>query len=348
MFAGVGGVALGFINAGFDVGWSNEFDSNACKTYKANFPHHTLIEQDVNTLDTSEVSGVDIITSGFPCQAFSIAGRREGFNDTSGRGNLFFETARFIEELQPRAFLLENVKNLKSHDKGRTFAIIKDHIENKLGYSFIYFVLNGCLHGNVPQNRERVYMIGFRGEAGAPKYDNQTSLFNLNKENSLTSMFKEPNQVDLKLTVKDVVDWRRKDKKYYFNKDHKYMPELEKVIVSRDTLYQWRRTHVRANKSGVCPTLTANMGGGGHNVPLLKDSWGYRRLVPRECFRFQGFPEDFILPEDVADSQLYKQAGNSVVVPIITRIAKAIKDVLIHADRKMDDRKTQRWQTYRA
>lgn len=329
MFAGVGGVALGFIQAGYSVRWANEFDYNACKTYKSNFPHHKLYGESVTDLNPKDLGYVDVLTSGFPCQAFSIAGHREGFNDAKGRGNLFFETARFIAELKPRAFLLENVKNLKSHDEGRTFKVIKNTIEKDLGYSFIYFILNGFIHGNVPQNRERVYMVGFRDEAGMPEFVDPTPHWYTNEmQASKTFRFQKPEKLPLKVGVREVINWVRKPSKYYFPKDHKYMPLLKETIKSRDTLYQWRRTLVRENKKGVCPTLTANMGCGGHNVPLLVDNWGYRRLIPRECFKFQGFPKDFVLPESMADTQLYKQVGNSVVVPVIKRIAEGIKDIL--------------------
>lgn len=328
MFAGVGGIALGFESSGFDVLWANEYDSNACKTYRNNFKHK-LHEADVSKLSPSDLGCVDVITSGFPCQAFSIAGKREGFKDEKGRGNLFFETARFIDELRPKAFLLENVKNLVSHDKGDTFEVIRNCIEKDLGYSFIYFILNGYLHGGIPQNRERVYMVGFKDEAGFPEHSDQKYLFYDEKHyNSCTYDFIIPQPIKLKKTIKDIIDRRRKPSKYYFNKDHPYIPELKKVINSDDTLYQWRRTHVRINKKGLCPTLTANMGSGGHNVPLLKDHWGYRRLTPKECFKFQGFPDEFSLPEGVSDAQLYKQAGNSVVVPVIERIALEINRVL--------------------
>jgi DNA (cytosine-5)-methyltransferase 1 len=166
-------------------------------------------------------------------------------------------------------------------------------------------------------------MVGCRDEAGAESYSEQTALFASNYE--CTGNFRIPEPVKLNMGVLDLIDKFKQRECYYFPKDHQYMPELTKTIKSRNTLYQWRRTHVRENKSNVCPTLTANMGAGGHNVPLLVDDWGFRRLTPRECFRFQGFPENYIIPENVVDSQLYKQAGNSVVVPIIKRIALEIK-----------------------
>lgn len=158
LFAGIGGICKAFEKNGFTLTWANEIDKNACITYKENF-NHELYEDDIHNLTLKEnikdLEPVDIITSGFPCQAFSVAGYQKGFDDP--RGNLFFETAKIIEQIKPRAFLLENVKNLVGHDKGKTFKVIKDTITNKLGYSFIPFILNSMVHGNIPQNRERIY-----------------------------------------------------------------------------------------------------------------------------------------------------------------------------------------------
>jgi DNA (cytosine-5)-methyltransferase 1 len=312
MFAGVGGIALGFKQAGFDVAWANEYDGKACITYRANF-NHPLFEGDVKNLDPSKLPKVDIITSGFPCQAFSVAGLRRGFKDP--RGNLFFETAKFINVIKPKAFLLENVKNLKSHDGGKTLETIRKVLTEYLGYSFSSFILSAYNHGNIPQSRERLYMIGFK--------DDYKNLFN----NSMLDKFNVPNHINLNTTVYDLIDKFKHDEKYYFNKTHKYISELEAVIDKKWELGQWRRVYVRKNKRMLCPTLTANMGMGGHNVPILLDDYGYRRLTPRECFRFQGFNDNFVLP-NIADSHLYKQAGNSVTVPVIRRLAEEFFRIL--------------------
>lgn len=312
MFAGIGGICLGFKNAGFNVVWSNDFDKHACITYRHNFPDINCIEGDIHTIKTSDVEKVDVLTSGFPCQAFSIAGYRKGFQDE--RGNLFFETARFIEDIKPKAFLLENVKNLVGHDKGKTFKVIQKTIEEDLGYSFIPFILNAKEYGNIPQTRERIYIVGFRNEARGKK--------------PLTNSFKVPEPLPLKKTIHDVLFNEKQDEKFYYTPDHQYYPQLSDAMKNRDTVYQWRRIYVRENKSNVCPTLTANMGTGGHNVPLIIDDYGIRKLTPKECLRFQGFPDSYTFPEDMALSHCYKQAGNSVVVPIIERIAKDILRVL--------------------
>ena len=313
LFAGIGGICLGFKQAGCDVTWANEIDKKACETYALNFPKHSLYCEDINNIsDPSKLGKVDIIPSGFPCQAFSVAGYRKGFDDP--RGNLFFETARFIKNVQPKAFLLENVKNLKGHDKGNTFKVIEEVITQDLGYSFIYFVLNSKDYGNTPQTRERIYMVGFKGESGNDK--------------KCTSNFEIPKKIQLEKSIKDILDSAKQDEKYYYKAEHQYYPELVKEMKSKDTVYQWRRVYVRENKSNLCPTLTANMGTGGHNVPLIKDEYGIRKLTPIECIKFQGFPESFSFSKNMANSHLYKQAGNSVVVPVIKRIADEMVRVL--------------------
>jgi len=160
LFSGIGGICTAFKQADFEVSWANEFDKKACETYRENFKSIDLIEGDICKIKHPEKLGdVDVITSGFPCQAFSIAGYRKGFDDE--RGNLFFETARFIDRLKPKAFLLENVRNLTAHDNGNTFKVIEDVIRKKLNYSFIPFVLDSKDYGNIPQTRSRIYIVGF-------------------------------------------------------------------------------------------------------------------------------------------------------------------------------------------
>ena len=202
--------------------------------------------------------------------------------------------------------MLENVKNLKGHDKGNTFKIIKETLE-ELGYTIKSEVLNGMTHGNVPQNRERIFIVGFLDKK-------KTEVFNFPEPIKLTKSFRD-------LTSDEVED------KYYYNNKPLYQ-KIKNDINSKETVYQWRRKYVRANKKGVCPTLTANMGRGGHNVPIIKNSKGIRKLTPRECFSLQGFPKNFKLPEDLADSELYHQAGNSVVVSVVQRIAENMMAVL--------------------
>ena len=274
LFAGVGGIRLGFENAGFKTVFANDFDKNCKHTYDLNFSEPKLFVEDIWKLDINELPNFDILLGGFPCQAFSIAGYRRGFKDDKGRGNLFFRIAEILEERKPSAILLENVKNLRSHDGGKTFKIIKETLE-KLGYYLKTEVLNSMTHGNVPQNRERIFIAGF-----------------LDKEKA--EAFEFPEQIELTKSFREFVA-EKAHNKYYYN-DKPLYEKIKNDINSEHTVYQWRRRYVRANKKKVCPTLTANMGRGGHNVPIIKNTIGIRKLTPRECFLIQGFPKSFKLP----------------------------------------------------
>lgn len=303
LFGGIGGIELGFKKAGFPISWANEIDKNAAITYRLNHKHK-LYEKDLKELDIKEVEKINILTGGFPCQAFSIAGYRKGFNDD--RGNIFFEILRFIDGLEPKIIFLENVKNLQSHDKGRTFEIIKSELQDR-GYYLDYKVLNSANYGNVPQNRERIYIVGF-------------------KDKNVFEKFRFPKQKKLNVKIADLLE-KQADEYFYYHKS-KYYPQLKEEMINKDTVYQWRRKYVRENKSNLCPTLTANMGTGGHNVPLIIDSKDIRKMTPRECARFQGYDENFIFSENMANSHLYKQIGNSVTVSVIEAIAKEIRKAL--------------------
>lgn len=309
LYAGVGGICLGFKKNGFELAWANEYDKNACKTYRANFKHQ-LVEGDVMQLDIESLANVDVLTAGFPCQPFSVAGYRQGFDDK--RGNHFFKILDFVDSMRPKVLFLENVKNLVGHDKGRTFKIIKDLIQ-KRNYTFDAKVLNTKDYGNVPHNRERIFIVAFDKDLDPTFFEKFE--------------FQFPEKEDLTKTIEDVIINEKVDARYYYGEDKYMYPMLKEAMRRDDTVYQFRRQYVRENKSNVCPTLTANMGTGGHNVPLVKTPYGFRKLTPRECFRFQGFDDDYNFPE-IAISHLYKQAGNSVSVPVISRLAKEIMTVL--------------------
>lgn len=310
LYAGVGGICLGFKKAGFDLKWANEFDKYACITYRANYKHK-LIEGDVLCLDITQLEPVDILCAGFPCQPFSVAGYRKGFNDH--RGNHFFKVMDFVDIMRPKVIFLENVKNLLTHDNGNTFKIIYNSIEER-GYSFAYKVLNTKDYGNIPHNRERIFIVAFDKEATGDAWQN----FDFPKKKALTK------------TIHDIITKEKVNDSYYYNKNKWFYEELVKEITSQDTIYQWRRKYVRENKNRCCPTLTANMGTGGNNVPIILTDFGYRKLTPEECFEFQGFPiksGKYVLPE-IAQSHLYKQAGNSVSIPVIKAIADNILKAL--------------------
>lgn len=308
LFAGIGGFRLALQQIGGKSLFSSEWDINAKKTFLANYgeiPFGDITKDDVKSVIPAKF---DLLCAGFPCQAFSIAGERKGFEDS--RGTLFFDVEQIIKKHRPKAFLLENVKNLVSHDKGNTFKVIKKILTEKLGYVLYHKVMNTLDYANIPQNRERIFFVGFD-----PKQVN-------NIED-----FKFPTKLKLTATIHDILDKQKQKDRYYYPESHSYFAELDKAMDSTETVYQWRRVYVRANKSNVCPTLTANMGTGGHNVPLIRDKYGIRKLTPRECFNFQGFPADFVLPP-IANGRLYMQAGNSVTMPLVKRIAEEVLKVL--------------------
>jgi DNA (cytosine-5)-methyltransferase 1 len=308
LYAGIGGICLGFKKSGFDLLWANEYDKNACITYKKNFKHN-LIEGDVLELDIDAIPKIDILTAGFPCQPFSVAGYRKGFDDN--RGNHFFRILDFVDTMRPKVVFLENVKNLYTHDNGNTMKVIEKSLRDR-NYSFQCKVLNTKDYGNIPHNRERIFMVAFDTEI----IKHAESLFEFPKEEKLTK------------TIKDVILREKVGDNFYYNEDKYMYNMLQQEMTSKDTVYQFRRQYVRENKSNVCPTLTANMGTGGHNVPLIKTDFGFRKLTPRECLRFQGFPDTFNIPTEIANSSIYKQAGNSVSVPVIHAVSKQIMVVL--------------------
>lgn len=307
LFAGIGGIRKGFEKAGFETVFANDFE-HACKeTYDLNFSRSKLIVEDIKKIGINDIPDFDFLLAGFPCQAFSIAGYRQGFKDKKGRGNLFFDIARIIEARMPTGFLLENVKNLKNHDGGKTYRIIRETLE-AMGYCIKAKVLNTMEYGNTPQNRERIYIVGF-------------------KDSRHCDNFEFPKQKKLTKSVKNLLE-KKVDNKYYYNGKPLY-EKLKPEVKESGKVYQWRRKYVRENKKGVCPTLTANMGMGGHNVPIVKDKKGIRKLTPRECALLQGFPPDFKLPTNLPDSALYKQIGNSVSVTVIESIAKKINEAVV-------------------
>ena len=308
LFAGIGGFRLAMQNVGGKCVFTSEWNSEAQKTYRANFGEVPFGDITKDRIKAFIPDNFDILCAGFPCQAFSIAGYQKGFADT--RGTLFFDLEQIIEKHKPKVVFLENVKNLVSHDNGNTFRTIIEVLELKLGYKVFSKILNSATHADIPQNRERIFIIAFDPK----QVQNYAS-------------FKFPNEVKLTKTIHDILEKEKQPDNLYYNKNHAYFPELEKAMTSKDTVYQWRRVYARENKSNVCPTLTANMGTGGHNVPLIKDDFGIRKLTPKECFSFQGYPQNYILPK-LANSKLYMQAGNSVTTPLIERISNEIIKVL--------------------
>lgn len=361
LFAGVGGICLGFKNAKVDgkeynLVFSNEMDEYACETYRTNF-NHTLIQGDINKLlkpelcDTDEEkqyyesqrhylfdNKIDVLNGGFPCQAFSIAGERKGFEDE--RGNLFLSIIELINQMdknssKPRILFLENVKNLLAHDQGRTYKVIKSKLE-EAGYTIKEKVLNTMDYSDLPQNRERIYIIGFLNSKDAEKFD-----FYERVEQRKNKKSQKEREKDIKAILDKGITFESNPEFYYTKEKYpNYFKEdgvnLEREINEKYQFYQCRRgLYVRKNMSNVCPTLTANMGTGGHNVPLILTDDGIRKLTPAETFKLQGFPvgKGYKLPTEYkgkkySNAQLYKQAGNAVSVDMITMIAKEILEIL--------------------
>lgn len=311
LFAGIGGICRAFKDVGCDITWANELDSAACKTYRKNMKATELVEKDIQMLEPYEKPNrLDVLTAGFPCQPFSLAGLRKGFDDP--RGMLFFEIIKMLD-LEPRAVFLENVGNLKTHDGGRTLAYVESELRKK-GYYVRNVVMNTKDYGNLPQYRNRIYFVAFNNEAD---FNN----------------FEFPNRVILDCGLESIIhrSIKQPDRYYYNSKNAKHFDVFEREITKMDSIYQWRRVYVRENKNKLCPTLTANMGMGGHNVPIIRDGYGIRKLTPRECLDFQGFSNEFDFA-DISDSEKYKQVGNSVSIPVVRRIASSMMQAMNKTD----------------
>jgi DNA (cytosine-5)-methyltransferase 1 len=321
LFAGIGGFHYAIESIGGECVFASEWDKNARITYEANFKERSpwlfqtdedgnmpYFNGDINDADPNQIPDFDVLCGGFPCQAFSIAGYRKGFEDT--RGTLFFDIAEIIKKHQPKVAFLENVRNLEGHDNGKTFEVIRNTLI-ELGYSVYHKVLDAAEYGNIPQHRERIIIVAFNNE----KVPNH-------------AQFQFPKPITLTKTIHDCLDSDKKEERYYYRESQIYYPQLIKDMVCPDTVYQWRRVYCRGIKSHLCPTLTANMGGGGHNVPLILTKYGIRKFTPKECLNFMGYPATYAYPDSIAESAKYMQAGNSVVVPMMTRVAEEIVKVL--------------------
>ena len=309
LFAGIGGMRLGFEQAGGTCVLTSEIDDKAMETYRANFsdPESHKFVADVFKLTKEDFpENLDVLVAGFPCQPYSVAGPRKGLEDERG-GDIFDTLMHLLKEVRPKAFLFENVKGVLGHDGGKTLEHMLSLMLDQ-GYYVRYETLNSMTHANIPQNRERVFFVGFL-------YPYEAKIFNF------------PSSIQLTKTIADCLEKDPVDDKFYYTERTEVGKLIQHHITEKDTVYQWRRSYARDNKSGVCPTLTANMGTGGNNVPLIVDDLGPRKLTPREVSNFQGFPEDFVLPK-MGQSHLYKQFGNSVTTPLIARIAAQIKTTL--------------------
>lgn len=299
LFAGIGGFRLAFENVGADCVFASEWDKFACQTYEANFGHKP--HGDITEISLDEIPPHDILTAGFPCQPFSIAGvtkhnalgNAHGFHHAT-QGTLFFDVARIIEAKRPQAFVLENVKNLLSHDKGRTFSVIRQTLEQELGYYVQYKVIDA--KAVVPQHRERIYIVGFREPLN----------------------FSFPSIPDVNLRIRDILE-----------------PEVDPKYTLSDHLWEYLQMYAEkhqakgngfgfglVNLHGTTRTLSARYYKDGAEILIPQVGKNPRRLTPRECARLMGYPDTYQIV--CSDTKAYKQFGNSVVVPIAQAIAESV------------------------
>lgn len=326
LFAGTGAFTLAFEKTGsVECVFANDMVETSKTIYDCNFENHELTLKDIHDVKVEEIPSHNILTGGFPCQPFSIAGKLEGFNDP--RSNVFWKIVEILDYHKPEYVILENVKNLVSHDDKKTFEVIKKSLRER-GYYIHYKVLNTAEITGIPQHRERIYIVCMKSKK---VYDKFNLEFEKIQKQPVGSFFEDApsNSQNTKIATKTI------DKKYYYTEKSKTWDLVKNGITKKDTIYQYRRVYVRENKSNECPTLTANMGMGGHNVPLILDDFGIRKLTPRECFNFQGFPIEYNIPnKKISDANLYKLIGNAVSVPVVSLIAERLINTIRHVESK--------------
>ena len=305
MFSGIGGIDLGFQQAGFDIVWANEIDKHAAATYRHNFGAANLIEKDIRKVNPSEIPDFDVLVAGFPCQSFSVAGKQRGFEDD--RGKLFFQVVRIVEEKRPEIIFLENVSNLLKHDAGKTFLTVYNALV-PFGYSFKYCVMDAQEYGNIPQHRERIFIVGF-------------------KDIDKCERFRFPEKVELTTNLNDIIDRTLMHSEcYYYKSDDEIYDKLKISVNNMTFIYKIRNNGDDIRKYKICPTLTASMGGFQQRIPVIRDNYGIRKLTPYECLWLLGYPRSYKFPK-ISLAEAYKQCGNSVAIPVIKRIAEQIKKV---------------------
>jgi len=331
LFAGIGGIRKGFEQAGGKCIFTSEWDDYAQKTYTSNFPSDEPITGDITQVEAKNIPDHDLLLAGFPCQPFSIAGvskknalgKPTGFADNT-QGTLFFDVARIIKEKKPKAFVLENVKNLKSHDKGNTFKIITETLSQELGYNIDYKVIDG--QSWVPQHRQRIIIVGFR----------EMTLFSLDNLNIPQKGEIKLEHILHKKNKKEPYLEHDLDKYFNFNKD-----KVQDKYTLTDHLWTYLQNYAKKHKDAgngfgfglvteddIARTLSARYYKDGSEILIYQGKKkNPRRLTPRECARIMGFPDDFIIP--VSDTRAYKQFGNSVIVPLFYAIAESIKPYLV-------------------
>jgi len=320
LFSGIGGFCLGFQQAGIKTAWAIENDPLAVMTYRENIKDVRVIETNGMPKSIKDISvkgcdlePVDVLHAGFPCQSFSIAGDKKGFNDP--RGQLFYEIIRLVKEFgdkKPSVIVLENSPNIRNGEGGSWFLELTKEIK-KAGY---WFRESSCAEldcfdlTHLPQKRKRLFMVAF-----------SIDHFKNGKIDLSFTNNSNPKIID------DFIDFNGpQDDFYYLDEENKYHQMISSKVEDKKCIYQLRKFLVREKELGVCPTLTANMGAGGHNVPFVVDSKGLRKLTEYECLKLQGFPERFVFPNKVIRSRRYMQVGNSIAVPVAKMLAERVKE----------------------
>ncbi len=323
----MGGFASGLADSGFDISWANDSDPYACATFRHRFPGVPLFEKDVCDLSAADdsLSPVDLLAGGFPCQSFSQAGDRRGFDDP--RGRLFFEIDRLLRELddrahRPRLVVLENVPHLLYGAGGEWFDEVRRCLR-KAGYWFrdeSCWPVNVKNATDVPQDRERLFMVA------ASRDHFLRNPFSGKEMDDRTARTIRPNG------ARALIDRRRRaDGASYLPPDNRYYKMIDDAMAdgqSRQNMYQLRRSYVREKRDGLCPTLTANMGIGGHNVPFVRDRWGIRRLRVEEVARFQGFESPDTLFPDIPEKERYRLLGNAVCAKLARLVGTRCAEIL--------------------
>lgn len=317
LFAGIGGMRIGFEKAGFEIVYSNDIDKYACQTYRENFGE--IDERDITTVDPFSVPEFDILLAGFPCQPFSLIGKRDGLDDP--RGRLFGEVVKFLNARKPRAFVLENVKNLVKHNKGQTYQHIKFALENAGdGYIVTEKILDSKNFG-VPQHRERTYIVGIR---------------NPHKE----FPFPEKSSNKGKTKLSEVLEKEISDKYYLSQKYYEGLIAHKERHAAKGSGFGCEIL----DPNGISNTIVCGNMGRERNLiqdrPASINRWGVRKLTERECARLQGFPDSFKIP--VSTTQAYKQFGNAVSVPVAREMAKVLKKYLIQQDNLITEKPTKK------
>lgn len=307
LFSGIGGIDLGFIQAGFEIVWANEFDEDAARTYRYNFKDCNLVVKNIKKVNIDTIPDFDVLTAGFPCQPFSSAGMQKGFQDT--RGTLFFEIVRVVEKKRPKVIFLENVANLLGHDDGKTFLTIYNALV-PFGYSFKYQVMDALDYGNIPQRRSRIFIVAFL-------------------DDQMCDRFKFPEKLERTVRLNDILIRNlRHDDSYYFHEDDKDYGKLKQIVKSKSVIYRFYDSIDVYRSYRICPTLLASMGKFPDSIPVILDDFGIRKITPYECLTLQGFHKDYKFAPKTPLDKAYKQCGNSVVVPVIKRIAESIMKVM--------------------